>query len=140
MIANGVAGYGAGVGVFAPGPYTASYDNVVSGNYIQGNGLAGISVHSHAPNAYVNGNQFIGNTIGTNNVDLMDGADPPGPIANQTTGILIWSAVTPYTFVVANNKIYGNTYGIWLTPSTINAVGLGSNHIIGATTPIFNAP
>jgi len=35
------------IGVFAPGSFTASYNNVVSGNLIEGNGLAGISVHSH---------------------------------------------------------------------------------------------
>ena len=32
-------------------------------------------MHSHAPNAYVNGNVFIDNTIGKNNVDLADGTD-----------------------------------------------------------------
>jgi hypothetical protein len=31
---------------------------------IEGNGLAGISVHNHAPNAYVDGNVFTDNTIG----------------------------------------------------------------------------
>lgn len=139
VIANGVLGYGAGVGIFAPESYTASYDNVVSGNYIEGNGLAGISVHSHQPNAYVNGNVFTDNTIGTNNVDLADGTDST-PIDSDTTGILIWSDATPYSFVVANNKIFGNTYGIWLTPSTVSAAGLYTNDFIGATTDVYDAP
>lgn len=137
-IDNGVEGYGAGIGVFAPESFTASYDNVISGNFIEGNGLAGISVHSHQPNAYVNGNVFTNNVIGENNVDLADGTDT-GPIDNETTGILIWSDATPYDFVVAHNIIFDNTYGIWLTPSTVNAAGLPSNRIFGATTDVFEA-
>jgi Right handed beta helix region/Protein of unknown function (DUF1565) len=135
---NGVKGFGAGVGVFAPESFTASYDNVVSGNFIEGNGLAGISVHSHQANAYVNGNVFVHNIIGENNVSLGDGTDT-GPFDTQTTGILIWSDATPYHFVVAHNTIYDNTYGVWLTPSTVIASGLGTNHIFGATTPVFEA-
>lgn len=136
---NGVAGFGAGVGVFAPESFTASYDNVVARNFIEGNGLAGISVHSHQANANVNGNIFVHNLIGKNNVDFADGTDS-GPADHETTGILIWSAATPYHFVVAHNTIFDNTYGVWLTPSTVHAFGLASNNIIGATTPIFLAP
>lgn len=136
---NGVAGFGAGVGVFAPESFTASYDNLVSGNFMEGNGLAGISVHSHQANAYVNGNVFVHNTIGKNNVDLADGADST-PKDTETTGILIWSAATKYHFVVANNTIFDNTYGIWLTPATVAATGLSTNNILGATTPVFDAP
>ena len=137
-IGNGVEGYGAGIGIFAPGSYTASYNNLVSGNFIEGNGLSGISVHSHAPNAYVNGNTFVYNLIGKNNVDLADGTDST-PISDQTTGILIWSDTTPYNFVVAHNTIFDDTYGVWLTPSTVSASGLGTNHFIGVTTPVFDA-
>jgi parallel beta-helix repeat protein len=135
---NGVEGFGAGVGVFAPFPFSASYDNVVSGNFIQGNGLAGISVHSHAPNAFVDGNVFTSNVIGKNNVDFADGADV-SPLDKQTTGILIWSAASTYHFTVAGNIIFNNTYGIWLTPSTIQASGLGTNHFANVQTPVFNA-
>jgi nitrous oxidase accessory protein NosD len=135
---NGVKGFGAGVGVFAPSSFTASYDNVIADNFIEGNGLAGISVHSHQANAYVNGNVFVHNIIGENNVSLADGTDST-PTDNQTTGILIWSDATPYHFVVAHNTIFDDTYGVWLTPSTVHATGLGSNHIIGATTPVFEA-
>jgi parallel beta-helix repeat protein len=136
-IGNGVAGFGAGIGIFAPAPFSASYDNVVSGNLIQGNGLAGISVHSHAPDAYVNGNVFTYNTIGQNNVDMADGTDS-GPHDGATTGILIWSAATKYHFTVAHNKISDNTYGIWLTPNTVRISGIRSNHF-SVTTPLFLA-
>jgi parallel beta-helix repeat protein len=136
-IGNGVEGFGAGIGVFAPESFTASYDNVVSGNLIEGNGLAGISVHSHQANAYVNGNVFTDNTIGQNNVDLADGTDT-GPADGQTTGILIWSDATKYTFTVSHNTISDNTYGVWLTPNTVKATHLKSNHF-AVTTPVFDA-
>ena len=137
-IDNGVKGYGAGIGIFVPESYTAAYNNLVSGNYVAGNGLAGISVHSHMANAYVNGNVFVYNKIGTNNVDLADGTDAT-PISDQTTGILIWSAATPYSFVVAHNTIFDNGYGVWLTPSTVSASGLNTNRFIRVTTPVFDA-
>ena len=127
VIGNGVAGYGAGIGIFAPETGTASYDNTVSGNYVYGNGLAGISVHSHQANADVNGNVFTYNTIGENNVDLADGADVK-PHDRHTTGILIWSDATMYDFTVAHNTIFDDDYGIWYTPSTVTPSGLQTNN------------
>ena len=137
---NGTKGFGAGIGVFAPAPFTASYDNVISGNFIQGNGLAGISVHSHAPNAYVDGNVFTRNLIGTNNVSYEDGADA-APKDTQTTGILIWSAApksdgTKYHFTVANNTIFNNKIGVWFTSDTIHVAGLATNHFIHVASPV----
>jgi nitrous oxidase accessory protein NosD len=117
---NGVEGYGAGVGIFAPESFTASYDNTVSENLIEGNGLAGISVHSHQANADVNDNVFTGNRIGQNNVDLADGADPPGPADQETTGILVWSDATVYNVTIEGNTIFDNTYGVWYTPTTVS--------------------
>jgi len=136
-IDNGTQQGGSGVGVFAPETYTASYDNLVSGNYLAGNGFAGISIHSHAANAYVNGNVFTHNVIGTNNVTLADGTDTVTD--TQTTGILMWS-VTPYTEVVAHNTIFANTNGIWYTPGTIKILGLWSNHFHAVTNPVVLIP
>lgn len=138
VIANGVKGYGAGIGIFAPETGTGSYGNLVEGNLIEGNGLAGISVHSHQPDAYVNGNSFVGNTIGVNNVDRADGTDTK-PIDHNTTGILIWSDATTYHFTVKGNRILGDTYGIWLTPSTVRVTGLGTNYYSSATTQVYDA-
>ncbi|HMK97312.1 MAG TPA: NosD domain-containing protein [Acidimicrobiales bacterium] len=138
VIANGVKGYGAGIGIFAPESFTASYGNLVSGNLIEGNGLAGISVHSHQANAYVNGNAFVGNTIGENNVDRADGTDTK-PIDHETTGILIWSAATMYHFTVKGNRILADTYGIWLTPSTVSVTGLSTNYFSTVTTQVYDA-
>jgi nitrous oxidase accessory protein NosD len=136
---NGTKGFGAGVGVFAPAPFSASYDNLIAGNVINGNGLSGISVHSHAPNAYVDGNTFTRNVIGINNVSGEDGADL-SPKDTQTTGILIWSAASRYHFTVTNNIISNNAVGIWFTSSTIDVAGLGTNHFDGVTTPVDSNP
>ena len=138
VIANGVKGYGAGIGIFAPESFTASYGNLIEGNLIEGNGLAGISVHSHQANAYVNSNAFVGNTIGVNNVDHADGTDTK-PIDHETTGILIWSDATMYHFTVKGNRILGNTYGIWLTPSTVSVSGLSTNYFSTVTTHVYDA-
>jgi hypothetical protein len=135
---NGTKGFGAGIGVFAPSPFSASYDNLVSGNFVEGNGLAGISVHSHAPNAFVDGNVFTRNVIGTNNVTFEDGADV-SPKDTQTTGILIWSAVSLYHFTVTDNIIFNNAVGVWFTPATIHASGLATNRFFHVTTPVLPA-
>jgi nitrous oxidase accessory protein NosD len=137
VMGNGVEGFGAGVGIFAPQTFTASYDNTVSSNLIEGNGLAGISVHSHQANAYVNDNVFTDNTIGANNVDLADGADPPGPADKQTTGILVWSAATTYDVTIKGNTIFDDTYGVWYTPNTVS-IKANSNSF-SVTTKFFAA-
>jgi nitrous oxidase accessory protein NosD len=138
VIGNGVKGYGAGIGIFAPESFTASYGNLVSGNLIEGNGLAGISVHSHQANAYVNDNAFVGNMIAENNVDRADGTDSK-PVDHNTTGILIWSAATRYHFTVKGNRIVGDTYGIWLTPSTISVTGIDANYYSVVTKEVYDA-
>jgi parallel beta-helix repeat protein len=137
-IDNGVEGFGAGIGVFAPETGTGSYDNTISGNLIEGNGLAGISVHSHMADAYVNGNVFTDNTIGQNNVDLADGTDT-GPHDQKTTGILIWSDATKYKFTVSGNNIFDNTYGVWFTPHTIKITGGLSSNSFSVTKHSFRA-
>ena len=60
---------GAGVGMFAPFPGTASYNNRVIGNILLGNGEAGVGIHAHAPGQNVSGNAIIGNVISGNGVD-----------------------------------------------------------------------
>jgi Right handed beta helix region len=134
---NGVEGFGAGVGIFAPETFTGSYDNTVLDNLIEGNGLAGISVHSHQANAYVNGNVFTDNTIGQNNVDLADGADPPGPADNETTGILVWSDATVYNVTIKGNTIFDDTYGVWYTPNTVTLKA--NSNLFSVTTKFFAA-
>jgi len=119
VLDNGIKGQGAGVGMFAPAPGTASYDNVIEANMIAGNGLAGVALHAHAPGAFVGGNQILDNLIGRNNVDGDPDTTPPDM---ATTGILAWSAATPITVTIAGNTIFDNWYGIWLG-HVVNAPG-----------------
>ena len=112
LLDNGLLGQGAGVGIFAPGPGTASYANVIESNTIVGNGLAGVALHAHAPGAWVGDNVIRNNVIGTNNLDGDPDVSPTADTA--TTGILVWSAATPIKVTISGNTIFGNWYGIWL--------------------------
>ena len=103
---------GAGVGMFAPFPGAASYNNTVEGNAITGNGEGGVSLHGHAPGAYVGGNKILDNIIGPNNLAGDHDVSPAPDLA--TTGIVVWSAVTPITVTISGNTIFGSSYGIWL--------------------------
>jgi nitrous oxidase accessory protein NosD len=145
ILSNGLTGFGAGVVIAAPFPGSASYDNIVRRNLIEGNGISGVTLHSHAPGAFVGGNRILSNTIGVNNLTgdtPLSPATGPGaaPIQyqadTQTTGILVWSLATPTTVTIANNTILGDAIGIWLNP-TVTATGAStSNRFYGVTTPV----
>src|SRR5205085_2687733 len=71
-----VSGNGTGVGLFAsPGPpvfatmQTQTYDNVVIGNRITGNGQPGVALHAHKAGAILTGNLVAGNYIADNGAD-----------------------------------------------------------------------
>jgi nitrous oxidase accessory protein NosD len=145
ILANGLTGFGAGVVIAAPFPGSASYDNVVRHNLIEGNGISGVTLHSHAPGAFVGGNQILSNTIGVNNLTgdtPLSPASGPGaaPIQyqadTQTTGILVWSLATPTTVTIANNTILGDTIGIWLNPAVTATGASTNNRFYGVTTPV----
>jgi len=112
------SGGGAGILVAAPFPGTGSYDNLIENNRVEGNGLAGVTIHSHAPDQDVNGNQIIGNIVGTNALDGNSADGGPGDSdfgALGTIGILVGS-VTPVTgTVIAGNVIANNGTGVWTT-------------------------
>jgi nitrous oxidase accessory protein NosD len=134
---NGVKGEGAGVLFANAMPGTASYDNLVEGNYIAGNGLAGVTMHAHGPagNEDLNGNVIVGNTIGKNNLDgdTLDG--PPGPSDLKTTAVLVFSGGTPVAVTVAHNHIFDNFFGIWLS-KPVTAFGLKTNRFNHVIHPI----
>jgi Right handed beta helix region len=118
---------GAGVGMFAPFPGTASYDNHVLGNVLTNNGEAGIAIHAHAPDQNVSGNVMSGNVVSGNGVD----PDSGSPYAHN--GIVIFSAVDPQTVTVSNNWISHEDVGIYRSgPVTVN--GLGTNHFSSTVT------
>jgi nitrous oxidase accessory protein NosD len=122
IVGNGMRDEGAGVLFANAMPGTASYDNLVSHNFIEGNEMAGVTMHAHPVPAgtYENlsGNRVVGNTIGPNNL----GGDPDafdcafGCRSHkllQTTGVLVYGAV-PIAVRIAHNHIRQNEFGIWL--------------------------
>jgi len=121
---------GAGVGMFAPFPGTASYDNRVIGNVLRNNGEAGVGIHAHAPSQNVSGNVIVGNWISGNGIDPDSGSGHP-------TGIALFSAVVPVTLTVAGNHISNEYWGIFMAGSlTVN--GLSSNHYASSVTSPTN--
>lgn len=118
---NGLKGEGAGILFAGAGPGTGSYDNFVGWNTTNGNNLAGITVHSHAPDTDVNGNRFVGNRASRNNL----GGDPDAGVTKRTD-ILVFSAGDPITGTVARgNHLSHAFFGIW----TLNAhTTLAHNH------------
>ena len=134
---NGREGEGAGVLFANASAGTASYDNLVEGNFIAGNGLSGVTMHAHtlAPGQHedLNGNKVIGNKIGTNN---LDGDTLDGTVKDlRTTGVLVFSGGTPVRTVIAHNHIFDNKIGIWLS-KPVKAFGLGTNSFHHVTRPI----
>ena len=121
---------GAGVGMFAPFPGTASYDNLVIDNTLKNNGEAGVGIHAHAPGQNVSGNVIVGNQISGNGIDPDSGSGHP-------TGIALFSAVVPVTVTVALNHIANEYWGIFRNgPLTIT--GLSSNHFAKSVTIHIN--
>ena len=120
---------GAGVGMFAPFPGTASYNNRVIDNVLRNNGEAGIGIHAHAPGQNVSGNSIIGNWVSGNGIDPDSGSGHP-------TGIALFSAVVPVTVAVVANHVSHEYWGIFRAGS-LTIHGLSSNHFSSSvTTPV----
>lgn len=118
IFANGLRGEGAGVLIAAAMPGAASYDNRIVDNVIRRNNLAGVTMHAHAPNQDISGNVIKHNNIGRNNL----GGDPDAGV-NETTGILVYSAVPSVTVhvTIRHNHIHGNVFRIWKSANvTVN--------------------
>jgi nitrous oxidase accessory protein NosD len=128
VIANVSSGNGgAGVGMFAPFPGTASYNNHVIGNVLLNNGEAGIGIHAHAPGQDVSGNVIVNNIVSGNGIDPDSGSGHP-------TGIALFSAVVPVNVVVAGNRISNEFWGIYVN-GQFSIAGLASNHYSSVTHP-----
>jgi hypothetical protein len=138
---NGLAthGEGAGVGIFAPGPGSKNYGNVVVNNILTGNGMPGVAMHNHAappgaPAVSLDDNMIIGNTISGNSADFDDAATP------GTTGINIFSLAPVNGVVISQNVISQQSIGLavnapgkvvaylnnFMTTTGINNIGSGS--------------
>ena len=121
---------GAGVGMFAPFPGTASYNNRIIHNTLRNNGEAGVGIHAHAPGQNVSGNVIMNNWISGNGVDPDSGSGHP-------TGIALFSAAVPVTVAVTDNHIANEYWGIFRAgPLTIH--GLPSNHYASSVTNHIN--
>ncbi len=106
---NGLEGEGAGILIAAAAPGSGAYNNMVVGNTAKGNNLAGVTLHSHAPNQDLNGNKIIGNKLSRDGL----GGDPDAGVTH-TTGILVFSAVSPLTgTAIKGNRIKSVHFGIW---------------------------
>jgi parallel beta-helix repeat protein len=138
VVANGLTGFGAGVLIAAPFPGSGSYDNSVDGNVIEHNGLSGVTLHSHAPGAFIGGNQIEHNLIGVNDLtgDTPLSPTPPFQADTQTTGILVWSLATPTSITISGNTIAGDTIGIWMNPTVSDPTAATDNAFEGVTTPV----
>ena len=129
VIANVSSGNGgAGVGMFAPFPGTASYDNRVIGNTLLDNGEAGIGIHAHAPGQNVSGNVIVNNIVSGNGIDPDSGSGHP-------TGIALFSAAVPVNVVVAGNRISNEYWGIFVN-GPFSIAGLASNHYGAVAHPV----
>jgi hypothetical protein len=121
---NGVTVGGAGVGLFSDGngPGKVSGNSVLL-NELTGNGIPGVSLHSHAGPAFgapaddMDGNIIVGNVISGNGADTDDTATP------GTTGININSGGggSPVTgTIISGNVISGEDVDIAVnTPATL---------------------
>jgi len=111
IVDNGAKGEGAGVLIAAAGPGMATYDNEIVDNTITGNGMPGVTVHSHTPNQDVSGNLIARNHIGRNNLNGDEDAK-----VTQTTGILVFSPVVPTSVTIRHNSIRDNEIAVWTSP------------------------
>jgi nitrous oxidase accessory protein NosD len=112
---------GAGVGMFAPFPGTASYDNRVIGNTLMNNGEAGVGIHAHAPSQNVSGNVIVNNVISGNGID----PDSGSPYAHN--GIVVFGAFVPVRVTVAANRISNEDVGIYRSGPSVTVLGIRSN-------------
>ena len=119
---NGLKGEGAGILIAAAGPGSAAYSNTVAYNTAIGNNLAGVTIHSHAPNQDVNDNRLIANTLSNNN----RGGDPDAGVS-RTADVLIFSAVVPITgTIISGNWLSDAHFGIWTQTHTPACRGITS--------------
>jgi len=127
---NGVRGEGAGILLAGAGPGTGVYRNLVKHNEASGNNLAGITLHSHAPGDDLNDNRFVGNRVSNDAL----GGDPDAGVTD-TTGILIFSAVTPLRGIVVRGNVISDVhFGIWTR--NVPAIPANANTFVNVAVPL----
>ena len=137
---NGVQIGGAGVGLFSDGngPGRVS-GNIVSHNQLVGNGLGGVSLHTHvgpafgAPADDMSDNTITGNYIASNLADLFDTATPGRVGININSG----GGGSPVTgTVITFNIITDEDVGVAInTPATVE---VHTNSLLGGNIGVAN--
>ena len=137
---NGVKVGGAGVGLFSDGNGPGgAYNNVISHNVLTGNGIGGVSLHTHvgpsfgAPADNMNGNTIVGNYIAGNLADGDDTATPGRVGININSG----GGGTPiWNTVIGENIIRDEDVDIAInTPGTVN---MHLNDLLGGKIGVAN--
>jgi Right handed beta helix region len=137
---NGVTVGGAGIGVFSDGlGQGRNSDNVIIHNTLTGNGIGGLSLHTHVGPAFhlpaddMDNNMIIGNKISGNLADSGDTATP------GTVGININSGGggTPVSgTIISDNEITDEDFDITVnTPGTVN---IHLNDLLGGKVGVAN--
>jgi parallel beta-helix repeat protein len=137
---NGVAIGGAGMGLFSDGagPGKVS-DNIVVGNILTGNGLGGVSLHTHVGPAFglpadnMDGNIIVGNIIHSNLADLFDTATPGRVGININSG----GGGSPVSgTVISRNTIWDEDIDIAINTPAI--VQVHQNNLLGGEIGVGN--
>jgi hypothetical protein len=126
----------AGIGIFAPTPGNASYNHLIAGNRIFGNGNPGITYHAHAANTNLNGTTIVNNMIEDNGPDPEPGAPDEGAGPAGPTGIELFAGAgtgaPPIDARIEGNTITGETNDIW-----VGAAGWSDCSALGLTIPCY---
>jgi hypothetical protein len=137
---NGVTVGGAGVGIFSDGEGQGrNSQNVIINNVLTGNGIPGVSLHSHVGPAFglpaddMNGNMIIGNFISGNGADTADTAtDGPAGININSGG----GGSPVYGTIITGNVITDESEDIAV--NTPNEVDAHLNNLLGGKTGVAN--
>jgi Periplasmic copper-binding protein (NosD) len=138
-IANGVQIGGSGLGFFSDGagPGTVS-GNFASGNWLVGNGIGGVNLHSHvgpaffAPADNMSNNIITGNYIASNLADTADTATPGRVGINISSG----GGGSPVNgTLIALNVIEDEDIAVAVNTATPAVVGIHQNDLLACTGP-----
>jgi parallel beta-helix repeat protein len=136
---NDPAGSGAGIVLASPVPGGAVYNNTIEANSMSGNGLAGVTLHSHLlGQGNFSGNVVVGNDIGTNNIGgsgSITGGDDGDP---NTTAIYVGS-VDPLSITVSGNIMHNDVNGIFAAGS-VKVKKASVNLFHRVTNPFVSTP